>query len=595
MLRAITSRKKACYLLTGFLCSCFFLCGQDQKIADSLTIVYQSKKLEGQEKLELLRNLAFNENELGLALKYSEELIELAKQQNDKLYLHRGYIQKGNNKRLQGNLDEALDAYFNSLNAAKQVNFLLGEGTVYGTIADVYSVSNNHPNAKLYYDKAITTLKRVDESIALASVIANAGFEYYNTNSLDTALSYFRESGKMFAKLDYTIGQAYSLGNIGMVYTKLGKHQLAESNINEAIRILEGAEDHQPICEYLLSMADIEQEKGDLQRAVSHAQRSLKMAEAYGLKDHISAANLKLSELYEKLGNTKASLQFYKNHITYRDSVNNLKTVQAMANLRTDFEVSQKQAEVDLLNEEKRNQENQLIALAIILGLIVLILGALYWFYRAISREHKRSEGLLLNILPTETAQELKLKGKVEAIRFDQVTVLFTDFVEFSKKAEHIEPELLVKSIDFYFKGFDEIITKYGLEKIKTIGDAYMCASGLPVPGRSNTQQVIKAAQEMIQLVNQALEIQDGLQHFEIRIGIHTGPVVAGIVGIKKWQYDIWGDTVNIAARMESASYPGRINVSETTYSKIKDEYVCEYRGEIEVKNRGALKMYFVG
>ena len=243
---------------------------------------------------------------------------------------------------------------------------------------------------------------------------------------------------------------------------------------------------------------------------------------------------------------------------------------------------------------KERNQRIMVISLFIILGLTTILLGTLYWYYRTISREKKRSESLLLNILPAETAKELKINGKVDAVKFDEVTVLFTDFVQFTRVAEQVEPEQLVKSIDYYFKGFDEITTKYGLEKIKTVGDSYMCACGLPTLNPMHARNVISAAREMIELVRNELNATDGLSHFEIRIGIHTGPVVAGIVGIKKWQYDIWGDTVNIASRMESMSTPGRVNLSETTYQQIKDEFPCEYRGEIEVKNRGPLKMYFL-
>ena len=200
----------------------------------------------------------------------------------------------------------------------------------------------------------------------------------------------------------------------------------------------------------------------------------------------------------------------------------------------------------------------------------------------------------MLNILPAETAKELKLNGKVDAVKFDQVTVLFTDFVQFTRVAELVEPEQLVRSIDFYFKGFDEITTKYGLEKIKTVGDSYMCACGLPTLNKTHARNVASAAREMIELVGNALTATDGLSHFEVRIGVHTGPVVAGIVGIKKWQYDIWGDTVNIASRMESNSKPGRVNLSESTYAEIKDEFPCEYRGEIEVTHHGRMKMYFL-
>ena len=374
----------------------------------------------------------------------------------------------------------------------------------------------------------------------------------------------------------------------------LGKTDLAEKNINEAIRILEENEVYDPICSYLMSMSDIYLEKGDQPMALNDAMRSLKLAEQYQLKEQISEANLKLSELYEKAGNPDEAFKYYKNHIAYRDSVNDINSVQKMADLRTDFEVSRKQVEVDLLNQQKRNQRNILISLFIILGLGAILLGTLYWYYKNISREKKRSESLLLNILPAETAKELKQNGKVEAVKFDQVTVLFTDFVQFTKVAEQVEPVQLVKSIDYYFKEFDEITTKYGLEKIKTVGDSYMCACGLPTPNPSHARNVINAAKEMIELVRNELNATDGLSHFEIRIGVHTGPVVAGIVGIKKWQYDIWGDTVNIASRMESMSKPGRINLSETTYHEIKDEFPCEYRGEIEVKNRGPMKMYFL-
>jgi class 3 adenylate cyclase len=390
------------------------------------------------------------------------------------------------------------------------------------------------------------------------------------------------------------MGKGYSKGNIGMVYANIGAKELAERNLNEAIQLLSSLEDYYPICVYLISMSDIYQEKGDNQTALNYAQRSLGLAEKYGLKEQISDANLKLSDLYEKAGNTEASLKYYKDHIIYRDSVNNIRSVQKMADLRTDYEVAQKQVEVDLLNQEKRNQHIIVLSLLIILGLASIILVTLYWFYRIISKEKKRSESLLLNILPAETARELKRYGKVEAVKFDQVTVLFTDFVEFSKYAEYVEPEQLVRSIDFYFKGFDEITTKYGLEKIKTIGDSYMCACGLPTANHAHARNVVQAAREMIELVRKELHAPDMLSHFDIRIGIHTGPVVAGIVGIKKWQYDIWGDTVNIASRMESMSQHGRINLSETTYNEIKNEFSCEYRGEIEVKNRGSLKMYFL-
>lgn len=589
-------KPKAYYLIVGFFCiSPWFVSAQDKRLADSLLSIYQKDTLKGEAKLELLRNLSFNEvTDLKLALQYAEELISLSAVEKNYLYLHRGYFQKGNKKRLLGDLDEALDAYFKSVEYAKKANFVAGEGNAYGAIGDIYSISNNHGNAMLYYKKAISTLRKADDPISLGSVISNAGDEFLNRKLYDSALLYFREAGSIFEKANYLIGKAYSLGNIGMVYANLGKNNLAERNINEAIKILEELEDYYPICVYLISMSDIYLKKGDKLAARNYAIRSLQLAQQYRLKEQIGNANLKLSVLYEDEGKLSESFKYYKDHITYRDSVNNIKSVQKMADMRTDFEVSEKQVEVDLLNQQKQNQRVMLISVFIILGLTTVLLATLYWYYRSISREKKRSESLLLNILPAETAMELKRNGKVDAVKFDRVTVLFTDFVQFTKIAEHVEPEQLVRSIDYYFKAFDEITTKYGLEKIKTVGDSYMCACGLPTVTKTHATNVVSAARDMIGLVKTELAATDGLSHFEVRIGVHTGPVVAGIVGIKKWQYDIWGDTVNIASRMESNSSPGRVNLSESTYDEIKNEFPCEYRGEIEVKHHGRMKMYFL-
>lgn len=587
--------KRKAYFLIGFFFFSSSLVAQEQKIADSLAIIYKVNTLSDTAKLELLRNLAFNEgSDLALALRYAEELVTLSIRLKNNVYLHRAYLQIGNKKRLLGNLDEALEFYFKSREAARLANLPSGEGAAYSAIADIYSISNNHHNAMLYYHKAISTLRQSGDSVKLASALSNAGDEYLNSKNYDSALLFFNESKLIFDKKKYLSGMGYSLGNIGMAYASQGNNRLAEKNMNYAIQILEASGDYYPICVYLVSIADIYQQNGDEAAVLRYLNRSLALAQQYGLKEQISDANLKLSEFFERSGNAPLSFQYFKNHIAYRDSLENVKSVQKMADLRTNFEVSQKQIEVDLLNQEKRNQRIINVSLFIILGLATVLLGTLFWYYRNIAREKKRSEGLLLNILPEATAKELKLRGKVDAVKFEEVTVLFTDFVEFSKSAELISPEQLVRSIDFYFRGFDDITSKYELEKIKTIGDSYMCAGGLPNANPLHSRNAVLAATEMINLVNKEMNENDGLHHFEIRIGIHTGPVVAGIVGSKKWQYDIWGDAVNVASRMEANSKPGKINLSETTYQLIKDEFHCEYRGEFDVKNKGRLKMYFL-
>lgn len=583
-------------MVAGLLCLLSFgAAAQNQRVADSLARIYRTWSGEDSAKMELLRNLAFNEvNDLPLALKYAEQLVHLAQQKGNNLYLYRGYLQVGNKKTRLGDLDEALDAYFRSAEAARKAAFLPGEGSAYGAIADIYSVTGNHPNARYYYRKAIATLRRTSDSISLASVISNAGDGFLKHRDYDSALLHFKEAGNIFARLNYETGKAYSMGNMGMVYANTGRKALAEIYMNEAIKMHEKAGDFYPICVYLLSMADIYVEKGDMPTALTYAHRSRTLARQHGLKEQISGASLKLSQLYERAGNPAQSLRHFKDYVAYRDSLNDIKAVQKMADMRTNFEIARKQAELDLLNKENENQQIVARSLGTILIMTIFILGTLYWYIRTISREKRRSEGLLLNILPAETARELKRNGVVEAVKVEGVSVLFTDFVGFSRLAEVVEPEQLVKSLDYYFRGFDAITSKWGLEKIKTIGDSYMCACGLHTPNEAHARNVINTARDMVDLVNKEMAAEDGLIHFEVRIGIHTGPVVAGIVGTKKWQFDIWGDTVNIASRMESMSEKGRINLSETTYQLIKDEFTCEYRGEIDVKNHRRLKMYFL-
>ncbi|HUM47809.1 MAG TPA: adenylate/guanylate cyclase domain-containing protein, partial [Chitinophagales bacterium] len=210
--------------------------------------------------------------------------------------------------------------------------------------------------------------------------------------------------------------------------------------------------------------------------------------------------------------------------------------------------------------------------------------------------EKEKSDMLLMNILPEEVATELKEKGKADAKHFSQVTVLFTDFKNFTLMSERLSAQELVNEINYCYSEFDKIITRYGIEKIKTIGDAYMCAGGLPVPTLTNAEDTVKAALAIRDFMfrEHQQRAASGQPFFEIRIGVHTGAVVAGIVGIKKFAYDIWGDTVNIASRMESSGEPGKVNISGTTYELVKNHFKCTYRGKIAAKNKGEIDMYFV-
>ncbi|MDY2586592.1 adenylate/guanylate cyclase domain-containing protein [Winogradskyella aquimaris] len=578
---------------------------QNQNELDSLKLIYQDEE-DVKNKMKILRRIVVDETNPDEKVIYSDILIEVAsdllKERYEKsdsvlYFLSTAFLEKGNGLQLKGEYSEALESYFECMEYTnKEGDDDLSAG-LFISIADTYSMIGNSDSAEDYYERGISLLRNVDDPVALASALLNAGDEYYKTQQYQKALRYFSESGELFEQLDHEIGKAYNLGNTGMVYAKQGKDELAKAYMNQAIELLEINEYYYPISEFLNYISDIYQEQNEFDAALNYAERSLELAKKHNLKDQISDANLQLYELMQNSGNYKEALERYIQHDVYQDSIINLENVQNMANL----EVGKKEAELKVETQKRKNQRIVIwstIGVLLLTSLLAYGLFKRHKFVKAtnkiIAAEKDRSDKLLLNILPEETAQELKDKGRVKAKQFPSVTVLFSDFKGFTSYAENLSPEKLVQTIDHYFSEFDNIMEKYGLEKIKTIGDAYMAVGGLSYDHVDQAKEMILAAKEMNAFVTKAKHDDFTDATFDIRIGINTGPVVAGVVGSKKFAYDIWGDTVNIASRMESTSEAGRINISEDTYNIVKNDFECEYRGKIAVKNRGEMKMYFV-
>jgi len=322
---------------------------------------------------------------------------------------------------------------------------------------------------------------------------------------------------------------------------------------------------------------------------------------------------------YSTIGNFEEGYYQLWEAMVLKDSLLNIRKYEAIAELEHKYEAEKKTNEIQKLKVENlktevenlnfRRNQNKLF-----IGIVVMLMLAVFFAIGFVStRRHRNklavknveidtarqlSDELLLNILPAEIALELKEKGKAEARKFDQVSILFTDFKEFTQASEKLSAKELVEKINYCFKAFDDIIEKYGIEKIKTIGDAYMAAGGLTADPKSSVKNTILAGIEMQQFIlDRESELkQSGEIAFEMRVGIHTGPVVAGIIGVKKFQYDIWGDTVNTASRMESNSEVGKINISGDTFEIIKNdpEFSFVNRGKIPAKGKGEIEMYFV-
>jgi class 3 adenylate cyclase len=288
-------------------------------------------------------------------------------------------------------------------------------------------------------------------------------------------------------------------------------------------------------------------------------------------------------------------------YVLYKDSIFNEENTKKLTQAEMQYEFDKKEAAARA-EQEKKDIRQSNIRNAIVAGLTgtLIFLVVVYRQRNKISKARERSDELLLNILPHEVANELKEKGRAEAKHYDEVSVLFTDFVHFTQTAEKLTPQQLVQELHECFTAFDEITERHGLEKIKTIGDAYLAVCGLPNPSAHHAQQAVLAALEIRDFIAKrnathlAHEFGPKAKPFEIRIGVNSGSVVAGIVGVKKFAYDIWGDTVNIAARMESSGEPGKVNISQSAYNLVKDHFTCEHRGKIKAKGKGEMDMYFV-
>ncbi|WP_224490666.1 adenylate/guanylate cyclase domain-containing protein [Robertkochia flava] len=482
------------------------------------------------------------------------------------------------------------------------VSVLLNLGAVYGNFM------GEPERAMEYYKRSREYLDAGFKGMEELQIVYDAGMAEYNliNENYEAALEQYE---KLLPLDEGTNFYAETLLSVGEAYEGLGNMDKAREFYLKSIESAKQWRSDRELVEGLSKLGSTYIKTANSNRGLDYLQEALMISDAADLVQSERDVYFELFKAYEYLGQYDKALESHKNYLRFKDSIFNIKANDKIRYAQLNFDLEKKESKIELLEREteitelqqKRQKSVTLATVAVAVLLLMLALGMFnrYKFIKRannlINEEKERSDNLLLNILPEETAQELKQKGRVEAKRFESVTVMFTDFVGFTKTSETMSPEELVKNVDHFFSKFDAIIEKYGLEKIKTIGDAYMCAGGLPFPTEEHPRKMIMAALEILEFVEKVRkDPEDGFPGFDIRIGIHTGPVIAGVVGTKKFAYDIWGDTVNVASRMESSSAPGRINISETTYALVRDQFKCTYRGEVEVKNKGMLKMYYV-
>ncbi len=503
-----------------------------------------------------------------------------------------------------------------------------------------FELAAEHHNEALRIRKAAKdTVKWGGSLVNLANVYQFIDEPEFSIELLEEAIALFDEVGELNYKIN-------ALHNLSVAFAMLEKYDDQKRISDELFDLFMDMGNYQNAASLFSSLALTLQTLNRMEEAGEAFRKGLEIAETYLDQKHPTVVNIRIGlvghlfkagkpdegslafeeirdlpideysiaiakyyhkaayENYRHLGKFDRSLNHLEKYISARDSLRSADNSRLLVQqqIRYGFEKKEallraEQEKKDALATEELRRKN-LQRNASFGGFGLMLLLALVFFSQRlrIAKEKQRSEDLLLNILPAETAEELKATGTSQARHIEQVTVLFTDFKGFTALSENLPPDELVAMINECFSVFDRITEKYGIEKIKTIGDAYMAAGGLPTPNQTHAVDVVRAALEIQAFMADFKSRRQAANQpsFEIRIGIHTGPVVAGIVGIKKFQYDIWGDTVNTAARMESSGEVGQVNISEATYKQVKGRFACSFRGEIEAKGKGKLGMYFV-
>ena len=494
----------------------------------------------------------------------------------------------------QGVDAKAIEYYLQSLKLAEEINDSLRLATVLMNIGTVYlNKKANYDKSLNYYLQALPICESLKDKDALGTIYVNLGEIYFEKGEDTKALIYLKKSLVVYEGSENI---PYSYIDIGKVYTKMGDYDNAIKNELMALDIANKLNGQLDIARALLSLANTYNQKGETKIAIDYFLKGINIATEIKANAELRDMYKGISAAYSRNNDFDNAYKYQSLLIAVKDTLYNIETDKKLGSLDLDFQIYKKEGQISQQNEAIQRQK--MIRNSFIIGFaIVIIFAGIFLKQRnKISKEKQRSEELLLNILPEETAEELKNTGTATAKSYDSVSVLFTDFKDFTKLSELLTPKELVAEISECFSAFDAIMHQYGIEKIKTIGDAYMAAGGLPTANHSHPIDVVKAAIAIREfMAEQKIKKEaEGKLFFRIRIGVHTGPVVSGVVGTKKFAYDIWGDTVNTASRMESSGEPGKVNISETTYQLIKDNFNCTYRGKLAAKNKGEIDMYFV-
>ena len=502
----------------------------------------------------------------------------------------------------RGDNVKALEHYLQSLTISEKINYKKAMVTALNNIGGIwFGNESSYDKALTYYLRALPLCEELGDKNKLGAISVNVGNIYAKKNDDKQSLFYFNKALKAYEESPANIGPVYT--NLGALYLKQGNYREAMTNYQQGLNYSRKSENQLDILKSLVGLGKVEMKLDNYPLAISYyrqAETIAKELDAFADSEDIYED---LANSYQKVNDFPNAYKYQKLFTSLKDSLYNADLDKKVTEMRADYEINKAETQVALKEADLKRQK--LAKNAFMAGLLLILAIAFIIFRnyrekvrvnRIIEGQKNEIEGLLLNILPAEVANELQATGKATPRNYERVSVLFTDFKGFTTIADKMAPEDLVKELNNCFMAFDNIIESHDLEKIKTIGDSYMCAGGIPTPDDDHPFRIVRAAMEIQKYIseNNDRRMANGQVPWDIRIGVHVGPLVAGVVGKKKYAYDIWGSTVNIASRMESSGVPGRVNISAATYEIVKNKYACMYRGKINAKNVGDVDMYLI-
>ena len=546
-------------------------------------------------------------------LRYGQQGLALAEKIGWKMGVARSYGSIASNYQYKSDYPNAFEYDFKALKTFEEIGDKRGMANCLRSIGTVYQYEKNYPKAQEYNLSALKMAEEIGDKLSISSNLSNVGIFYFSQQQYDKALEYDFRSLKIAEELNEQNNAAVQMCNIGDAYMHRKDYKKALEYDSKALKVFEEQGDKYSTAiamgntgEAYLAIAKDTANKSRsskaemLRLAINYLGNAIEASRKIKQLDNIIEFSQYLSDAYLLSGNYQDALISYKQYSTMNDSVYSSANDIRIKQTEHQHDLELKDRDLKLAQLAVAKNKNEKLFLIAGIGLLLLVVAVVLRNSNIqkktnllLTKEKKRSDDLLLNILPSEVADELKETGAAAAKYFDNVTVMFTDFVDFTKAGEKMSPQELVDELHACFVAFDDIIRRNNIEKIKTVGDAYLAVSGLPIADPNHAPAMVNAALEISAFMKERKKRLGG-NTFEVRIGIHSGNVVAGIVGAIKFAYDIWGDTVNTAARMEEHGEAGKVNISQTTYELVKNQFSCTYRGEITAKNKGRLQMYFV-